>query len=74
VETPQSVLLSEEKINRTLNSRGSTSTVSYIQYKIILISGFEQLTLKEGRNKNALMKKAREIAIATNLELDDRTN
>jgi hypothetical protein len=74
VETPQSVLLSEEKINRTLNSRGSTSTVSYIQYKIILISGFEQLTLKEGRNKNALMKKAREIAIAANLELDDRTN
>ena len=74
VESPQKILISEEKINRTLNSRGSTSTVSYIQYKITLISGIGQLTLKEGRNKNALMKKAGEIAIAAKLELDDRTN
>ncbi len=73
VESPQRIIISEEKINRTLNSRGSTSTVSYIQYKIILENRIEKLTLKEGRNKNALLKKAREIAISASVKLDDLT-
>ncbi len=39
----------------------------------MLENRIEKLTLKEGRNKNALLKKAREIAISASVKLDDLT-
>jgi len=67
------ILLTKETVNRTLNSRGSTSTINYLQYKIIVDSDHGRLILKEGKNKTKLMAKAINIARAASVVYEDRS-
>lgn len=64
----------ENVVNQTLNSRGSTSTISYDNYRLLLISDTESIVLKESKNKDHLLKNAGQIALAARVQLDDRTS
>jgi hypothetical protein len=67
------IRITSDVVNQTLNSRGSTSTISYICYKLLLVTDTETIVLKESRNKARMLKKAGQIALAAGVTLDDRT-
>lgn len=73
IEPIRKVLFSEGRVSQNLNSRGSTSTINYTQFKIILVSGEENIILQEGRNESKLLKKAKNIAENAKVKLEDLT-
>lgn len=68
------VILTENAVNQTLNSRGSTSTISFDQCKIHLDTGEELIQLQASKNKTSSLKKAQAIANAAKVSLEDRTS
>lgn len=68
------ISLVEESVTRTLNSRGSTSSIHYLEYKIVLHGdNNEKIVLQEGKSKKKLLRKARAIAASLDVVLKDAT-
>ena len=67
------VIFTAGRVSQTLNSRGSTSTINYTRYRIIIVDGDENIILKEGRNESRLFETARSIANSAHVELEDLT-
>lgn len=74
IDQINNVRLIEASVSQVLNSRGSTSTVSFDLYKILLDTHSETIVLKESRSKVNLLKKAGQIALAASVQLVDRTS
>jgi len=63
------VLFTEGEVSQVLNSRGSTSSINYTLFKILLVTAEGNLILQEGKNRSKLFKRAKMItqALKTNL-------
>lgn len=69
-----SIRVAENVVNQTLNSRGSTSTIRFDIYRLLLVTDSESIILKESKDKGRLLKKAGQIALTAKVQLDDRTS
>ena len=68
------VVLTEGKVSQTLNSRGSTSSINYTQYKIVIVTAEGNYILKEGRSKSKLLTKAKLVTNSLGVKLNDYTS
>jgi uncharacterized protein (DUF58 family) len=69
----QQIRLKCTEVHQTLHSRGSTSTVNFTQYSIMLDDGSESVALQEGKCRSKLQKKAVSLAQAAGVKLLDTT-
>lgn len=66
------VVFTEGQVSQTMGLRANTTTISYIEYKILLDTGGERIKLQAGRNQKKLLKKAQSLAQASKTELLDQ--
>jgi hypothetical protein len=73
LEAIQKVVFTQGNVSQTMGSRGSTSTINYMEYKILLDTGGETIKLQTSKNRERLLKKAHLLAHAARTELSDQT-
>ena len=67
------IIITKKLVHQTLNSRGSTTSLRLHEFEILLMANNDIHLLKSGLDKDRLFNKAKKVAVAANVPLDDRT-
>jgi len=73
LDSLEKVIMTKQLVHQTLNSRGSTTTLRLHEYEIFLLADADSYLLMTGLDKDLLFNKAKKIAAAANIPIEDRS-
>ncbi|MDZ7608239.1 MAG: hypothetical protein U5K79_22255 [Cyclobacteriaceae bacterium] len=73
LENLQKIVMTKSLVHQTLNSRGSTTTLRLHEYQILLLADDDLHLLMSGLDRDLLFNKAKKVAEAAHIPMEDRS-
>jgi len=73
VDLLDKIVMTKRLVHQTLNSRGSTTTLRLHEYEIVLLANDDSHILLSGLDKDRLFNKAKKVAVAANIPIEDHS-
>jgi hypothetical protein len=73
IDSLEKVVMTKQLVHQTLNSRGSSTTLRLHEYEILLMANDDSHHLMSGLDKDLLLNKAKRVAAAAHIPIEDRS-
>jgi len=71
IDRLEKIVMTKQLVHQTLNSRGSTTTLRLHEYEILMLAKDDYHLLKTSLDKDRLFNKAKIVAAAANIRIED---
>ncbi len=73
IDSLEKVVMTKQLVHQTLNSRGSSTTLRLHEYEVLLMANDDSYQLMSGLDKDLLLNKAKRVAAAAHIPIEDRS-